>query len=79
MQILKVVRWAILAGAALAPSGRHAPNVRSTIAITTGGTPSRATRLARDGKFLCYLLVHEESDGQQEKEKFNSLSDPVRE
>jgi hypothetical protein len=79
MQILKVVRWAILSGAALAPSGRHAPNVRSTIAITTGGTPSRATR-PRDGRFLGYLLVQEESEGQQEKdkEKFNSLYDSVR-
>jgi hypothetical protein len=78
MQILKLVRWAILSGAALAPSGRHAPNVHSTIAITTGGTPSRATRLWRGGKFLAYLLVHEESDGQQEKKEFNSLFDSVK-
>jgi hypothetical protein len=75
MQMLKVVRWAMLSGASLAAFGqasaKRPPNHRDC----DGWNAIQSQARSRNAKLLAYSQVPEGRDDQQEHEKFNSLYD----
>ena len=64
MQMLKVVRWATLFGAALAVFGQTSAKRPLNHRDYDGWNAIQSQALSRDGKFLAYALFPQEGDGQ---------------
>jgi hypothetical protein len=77
MQMLKVVRSAILSGASLAAFGQASAKRPLNHRDCDGWNAIQSQALSRNGKFLAYSLVPEGRDDQQEHENFHSLYDDV--